>query len=149
MEASGAERVLTELRLVEIGPNDLPAVWKAIEPLIERGCAYSGGALDPQSVVDGVLTGRAKLIALADEREINSVMALQVVAMPTGQRVLEVILVGGRDVEAWAPFEPQLDAIGLAEGCEKVRTMGRKGWARRLPHWRLSAIVLERDLVGR
>lgn len=135
------------LNLVEVDVNDLPRFWDMLEPLVINACEHSGGAFSPKIVLEGVYHGAMKMLALVEDGQAHSIMVLQVNQMPTGLRFLSILLVGGRDMDAWLPFEPELDDLARAHGCAMVRTIGRKGLAKKLPHWRMSQIVLERSVT--
>jgi hypothetical protein len=47
---------------------------------------------------------------------------------------------------AWLPLLAGIETYARAAGCACVRIMGRKGWARALPTYRTTRIVLEKEL---
>ena len=47
---------------------------------------------------------------------------------------------------AWLPLLAGIETYASAAGCACVRIMGRKGWARALPTYRTTRIVLEKEL---
>jgi hypothetical protein len=129
--------------------NDPRITLKDIAPLLEKACEWSNGEFTPAGVVQGIVEGRFTLLALADDA-IRSIM----VVMPTvktygdGSTLLECLLVAGEDMKLWTPFEPELDALARSAGASALRMIGRKGLLKMLPHWRLAAYVMEKDLTG-
>lgn len=158
MEVRESDAADVALALDAIGPNDLRHVWDQVEPLLERACEYSAGEMTPEAVVHGlgVFDGmqRMQMLALHRGGVITSVMVTQVSQYPTPEgpwvRKLDCLLVSGRDVEEWMPFEDQMDTWARAMGCVAVRIpRARKGWVRVLAHWKRmtgDVCVMEREL---
>lgn len=155
METHRAEQLLSDkpaLRLAVIDVNALSRMWDDVLPLLEEACAHSGGEMTPALVATGMgaFDGieRYRMLAMVDDSETpRAVMIVQIVETGTGGRRLECVIVSGADVSSWMPFEPKMDEWARSFGCTKVRIpMGRKGWIKRLSHWRLAGYVLERDI---
>lgn len=137
---------LTEAqRVVLLGPNDLPALWPQLEPLVVKACEYSMGQFNPEVVVDGILAGEYRLLAYMDGDTVASIALLCVSRYRIGLCILEVLLASGQNLRDWRKFEEQVAAYGKAQGCQKFRMIGREGLQRMLPEWRRAAIVLEKE----
>lgn len=145
MEAGGALDLVEPPALFEIGVNDLPKAWPMLAPLIEKACAHSGGDFTPKGVVDGMFEGRFQLQALVQGAEPLAVMVTSIERAPSGETILFVNLVGGRGMEDWTPFQPQLLEAARSYGCTRLRAIGRKGLTRKLPDWRLTGWIMEID----
>jgi hypothetical protein len=144
-----AQRILEKetLHFRVYDPNELPALAPEIMPLIERACEFSNGELEPRSVLIGICDGLYGLLGIVtDEGEHVAVMVTEIVAYPTGERVMWCKAAGGRDVEAWVQFDAELDAVAKYFDCARLRMFGRKGWTKKLPHWRWTHVVLERGV---
>ena len=56
------------------------------------------------------------------------------------------------DIVAWSTDSHNnallktIEDFARAEGCSKVRLIGRKGWAKRLPEFKLKAVIMEKAL---
>lgn len=133
--------------LALLGYNDLPEAWPHIAHLVERACAYSHGAFTPESVVEGMRAGQFFMLVLSGEDDVRGIMVATISTFGSGLRVLECVLVGGEDMDAWLQYEPEMDALARAHGCHRTRAIVRKGMKRKLPHWKLIGEMLERDLT--
>lgn len=146
MEARGASDMVTavgDLTLGEVGVNALPTLWGDIEPLLAEACSYSPDGMTPSTIVDQMFEGKARMLALADEK-VRSIMVVTVEAFPSGLRVLLCLMASGVDFKTmWLPHEDELKDFAREFGCTKARLIGRKGWKKMLPHWRLVGEVLE------
>jgi hypothetical protein len=135
-----------KLALTLIAYADLPNAWGSVEPLLSRACEHSFGAFTPESVVNGMRDGELIMIGMLEGGALQSIMVATVGAFRTGLRVFECLLVGGRDMKAWMPFEPEMDEFARQHGCARARCIGRKSLTKMLPHWKLVGVMLEREL---
>ena len=137
---------LTEAqKVVLLQPNDLPKVWPQLAPLVTKACEWSQGQFNAEAVVDGVLNGSYQLLAYVDGKDVVSIAVLTISQLPTGMRICEVLLASGEGMKTWVHFEPQVEQLAKAHGCSKFRMIGREGLQRMLPHWKRTAIVLEKS----
>lgn len=133
--------------IFEVGYNDLPKAWEQIGPMVDKACAESFGAFDPPAVVDGMRSGEYIMLAIVSaEMRVVSVLVCSIGALPTGVLVFEVLLCGGEGMSEWLPFEHLMDEFARARGCQRVRSIGRKSLARKLPHWKMIGVMLEREI---
>lgn len=131
------------MTLGEVGVNALPTLWADIEPLLIEACSYSPDGMTPQTIIDEMFAGRARMLAIADER-VHSIMVVTVEVFPSGLKVLLCLMASGSDFKSvWVPHEDELKEFAREFGCTKARLIGRKGWKKMLPHWRLVGEVLE------
>lgn len=133
-------------RLVLIRYADLPAIWSQIGPLMEEACSWSYGAFTPESVVASVREGRFTLIGMEEDGRVASVMVTTVGELSSGLKIFECLLVAGRDMKSWLPFEKEMDAFAKVQGCARVRAIGRKSLTKVLPHWKMIGVMLEREI---
>jgi hypothetical protein len=119
-------------------------VWPHVSHLIEAAIRR-GGLSDFACVERAVLAGSQLLWLAVDARTIYAaaVTALDLVA---GDKFCTIVACGGRDRARFLPLIAALEDFALAEGCRAVRILGRRGWARLLPDYRLTGIVLEKPV---
>lgn len=60
--------------------------------------------------------------------------------------VCEIWLMGGVDRRLWLHFLADIEQAAKAAGCVAVELIGRAGWARLLPDYKRTAVVLEKVL---
>jgi hypothetical protein len=61
-------------------------------------------------------------------------------------KVCTILACGGEHIENWIGFLPIIEGYARQFGCDCVRLMGRKGWARILKNYRTDKVILERRL---
>jgi hypothetical protein len=83
-------------------------------------------------------------------RSADSVVGIVITQITTdAERVAEVPVVAGIDLEAWLHLLDELEAWARREGCvAMVSTAAREGWVRVLKNrgWRKTAVLMERML---
>ncbi len=58
----------------------------------------------------------------------------------------EIVATSGTGVNNWVHLIEGIEKYARAEGQVRVRIIGRKGWARLLPDYKQTAVVLERRI---
>lgn len=133
--------------LQQPAPADREAALAAAKPWIEAGCAYSDGALTFEAIAERVMTGANQLWGLVEldpPRVVGAVVtAIDVTA--TG-RDAWVICVGAENSEGRVMAQDTIEKWARAEGCKRLVTWGRKGWAKKLSDWRIHRIEFVKDI---
>jgi hypothetical protein len=154
--------------LVYIPVKQVSQVWPLVAGLIEA--AMRRGDLSSfASVATAVMAGCAQLwVAVArrqgnekrpssravDERtrpgadRDHEIIAAAVTKLQqVGRRKLCIIVAcGGDEITRWLDLLALIEDWAKSEGCDAMRIMGRRGWSRVLPAYRLTRIVLEKEL---
>lgn len=111
--------------------------WVRCAPFIEP--ALADGAYSLGDVLSEVLEGRAKFWPMA-----RSAVVTRVLDYPKC-RVLRVWIAGG-DLDELAGFLPAADNYARSENCVRVELEGRKGWAKALPGYKVTKVVMAKEL---
>jgi hypothetical protein len=144
-------------RLICVPPDNAAAIWPHVRALIHA--AMKRGDLSAFRPVEAnVLAGDALLwlawdpgaerIAAAAVTELHAtewrkVCVIVACGAPSGRSRPSSRAMG---MAAWLPLLAGIETYARAAGCASVRIMGRKGWARALPTYRTTRIVLEKEL---
>ena len=107
-----------------------------------------GGVSDFADVERAVLSG-AHLLWLAADATTIYAAAVTALATVNGERHCTIVACGGRARERWLPLIATLEAFARAEGCRAIRILGRRGWARLLPDYTTTRILLEKPVQPR
>ncbi len=118
------------------------AIWSAFRELLEQ-FARSSGEISCDQIREGVRTEQLQLWGLQDGDGVHLVVCTELSATPKGPICTLRMAVGSAPV----PFQERLlNEIGTwakGLGCVRVRLVGRKGWLKRFPRFRRTAIVAE------
>lgn len=132
------------MELCCVDPARVRQLWPHARFLICRAMRRGGiAAFAP--VEQSVLSGRA-LLWLATDRGTIHATAVTELAASEWRKVCVIVACGGRDRARWLHLIEGIEEFARAEGCAAVRILGRKGWARVLPEYRMHRIVLEKDV---
>ena len=100
-----------------------------------------GDCGDFESVKADVLNGDALAWLVWNDPYLTGVVVTQI-----SGKVCFIVACGGDGILRTLPLLSIIEQYAKAEGCERMRIMGRKGWMRALPEYRAHRVVLEKDL---
>src|SRR5262245_7545 len=144
-------------QLVCVDPARACEVWPHVRALIHA--AMRRGDLSSFSAVEASVLAGDALLWLAWDPGAERITAAAVTELHATEwrKVCVIVACGapsGRSrpssramgMAAWLPLLAGIETYARAAGCACVRIMGRKGWARMLPTYRTTRIVLEKEL---
>jgi hypothetical protein len=159
---------LPKLVIEQVKPDMVGVVAPHILDLVEKACAFSNGRFDPSSVFENcagmnaahkwqlwVVFDRAAVAANKDDQgfgaHVKAVTVTSLNVYPTGQKVAETILIGGKGPsEEWLHYFDTLKAWAKANGASRIQFIGRRGWQRSMKtlgiNWKPVATMFECDL---
>jgi hypothetical protein len=158
---------MSECQLVCIPPDCVHLVWPRVAGLIEA--AMRRGDLSSfAAVAAAVSAGRAQLWVAWESEDAEIVAAAVTELHQTEWRKVCCIVACGAasheehqgvharlrglcrrrpgDMARWLDLLAPIEDWASAEGCDAMRIMGRKGWARVLPDYRVKRVVLEKEI---
>lgn len=125
-------------------PKVARRVWRLAEPLLSP--AFDEDCDDTIEVVRRDVEGGISLLWIAwDGREVVAAAVTVIIHSPR-HKICAVSCAGGINTRLWDLFMPMVENYAKAEGCDLVRVMGRKGWARVLDGYRQPWIVLDKRI---
>ncbi len=140
--------------LARVPPSQVMRFAPRYFDLLSKACEWSGGRFEPHATLKACAEEDARLqLWIFGERgggvepSIDAIAVTAINSYLTGMKTLEVILVGGQGARDWLPFEDDLAAFALSQGCSRLECFGRRGWAKTLPHWRPSYQLFERVIT--
>jgi len=130
--------------LVCVPPDRAAAIWPHVRALI-LAAMKRGGLSSFRPVEANVLAGDALLWLAWNETRVQAAAITELHATEW-REVCVIVACGGTGMRTWLPLLAGVETYARAAGCACVRIMGRKGWARALPTYRTTRIVLEKEL---
>jgi len=133
-----------ELALYAIPKEELPTVWGKVGPIIKEVIPYTGGRHSEKTVIDFLLQDRYQLWIVMQGEDLKTAFTTEVFEYPTGMKVCEIILLGGKQSREW--LEYAIEQIGLyaeQNGCEKLQMVGREGWTKLLKSWGKVSVMMD------
>jgi hypothetical protein len=130
-----------------VGLDDLHTVWPFVRNDIREALKYSNGRYDEKTVADSIISCLRQLWLLTDEDKILMSMVSQIINYPTGLKVCEVMLLGGKQSKEWAEFvTDELSKWVASIGCDRLQIIGRKGWEKVLKNWKSVLVMMEKPV---
>ena len=140
------ESELRPLDLIPIiPPLELNTFGPLAEPWLIKGCAREA-EWDLPDLKAGLADGRFLLWICWDDGRKRCVGAgvTRISINKRGERIAHDVVFAGEDSGRLLTLIDRLEEFFRARGCARLR--GRKGWSRKLPHYRLAGVVLEKEL---
>jgi hypothetical protein len=117
-------------------------IWNDMLPYFER-FAEMTGEIAPEQIRKGAADSNMQVWGLQDAEAVHAIAVTEVSETPRGSICTVRVACGG----APKPMQERLlDAIGAWAreiGCVTVRITGRRGWLRRFPRFKQTAVVME------
>lgn len=114
-------------------------------PWIERVAKNSNRRFSVDGVASEIESGNWQLWAVVTDH-IAAVIGTTIQYEVSGLRVMSVIFATGTEARLWRHLVSGFEAWARSQGCQRVDMWARKGWARHLKDYRLTHVLLEKDL---
>lgn len=135
------------LTVAAVAPEDCARLWPAVAPLLAMAYAENGLPLPSDMLtrfrnrvgVLWVVLRDDKLVAAVETRLSERVWGL----------ICEIVALGGSGLDVWkTAVDSAIVEYAKAEGCDRVRLVGRPGWARVLEGdgYHQVGVILEKGL---
>lgn len=143
-DATPVVRTAPTLRLV---PRDmvgdvLHIVAESLISVAER----SHGEFDAKVMIERFQRGEWQLWVVWDGA-LKATLGTELHLTDTGQKQCSVRFCTGSNIDGWGHLIADLETWAKREGCQRLNMWARKGWAKKLPAYKLTHVLLERDLV--
>jgi len=127
-----------------IPPYLVADIWPSVGPLIERAIVR-GGINEFEDTEKEIHAGRMIMWAAWDGTRVLAVAVTQI-AMIGGVKYGTIVALGGKELDRYAHLIEQLHGYFREHGCQRTRIIGRPGWARLLPEYKVKSVVIEKVL---
>lgn len=137
------------MKLVRIHEGDLEHFLPLINHYIEDATNRSAGRHTPKTVYEMIQRDLYHLWLVVDDEQDNQVQAVvvtQFLQYPTGITAADVIIATGQNRKKWLHLLEELEDWARDNHCDLFQMFARKGWAREIPQYNLSHVLLERQL---
>jgi hypothetical protein len=136
-----------EPSLVAVDPRMLgevvavPDVRRLLHEVIER----HHGELSWQGILHKVASAEWVLWLVWDG-SVRAVLATELYFDVGGMKRCRIPFCTGEGARQWVHLLGQIEAWARDEGCRRLDMIARKGWAKHLPDYRMTHVVLEKEL---
>jgi hypothetical protein len=137
--------------LVEVPARVIPQLWPEIEHWLLSIIERLDGRYTVAAMRDALTSGETTLWLagqkLASGKVANhAVMGTDIAKTPAGNLTARVLWMTGNDRAKWKHLLDDFADVMRRRGCTRIEITARKGWARELPDYKLTHVLLEKDL---
>ena len=129
-----------------VPPDQLEAVFPLIRDMLKGVVERSGGRWTLPSLITDLLQGRFDLLCMCSST-IKGIVGTHLHTTSSGMVILQIPFVTGEDSKDWLHLLGVIEDHARRNGASKVEMWARKGYARKLPDYHLSHVLLEKDLI--
>ena len=76
-----------------------------------------------------------------------ALFGLTITEIENGDRTLEVVFMVGKEMKHWIYLREQIEDYARFRECDAVLSMARKGWAKYMPDYKITNIILRKALT--
>lgn len=127
---------------IPVKSEDARLVWPFVSGFIQDAIDKTSDRFSIDDVISLIESKKAQLFIFKDE-EILSAWVTTVESSPSC-KWLRVMWAGGKDMDKWLHFLPSIEQWAKSIGCQKLVSIGRPGWEKKLPGYRKTAVILEK-----
>lgn len=142
------ERVAVEAPILRLVPVPyLAQVWPDIASWITGVVERSDGRWSVELIAKQFLSGEWQLWVVWDGESVAAVIGTEVYTYnATGLQAVRVVFTTGTGAAKWTHLLSEIEAWAREQGAVKFEMTARKGWAKHLPDYKLTHVLLEKDL---
>ncbi len=136
------------MKLVQIPGDKAEEAWPLVQERIEDATKRSNGRFTSESILEEIKDSRQQLWVIWDDkkRDVRAVGVSQLLIYPSGLKIADVVILTGDGRKEWKHLVEEFEAWARREECGLIQMYARKGWAKELPDFRLSHVLLEKKL---
>lgn len=131
------------------GQSPLQVMWPMLAPLLQKAVDYSDGATTLEETAQDLVAKRKQLwVVVTDDKAVKAALVSNLQRFSTGIVQASILLLGGEQghLKDIMKLLPEFEAWAKTEGCNRVRFLLRKGWAKHLPEYDLAAYVMVKSI---
>lgn len=135
--------------LIQIPEDHIRAFWPMCGALLGR--ALVGGGTSLQRELERSLCGDTQVWAVVEEDgEKKNIKAVGITSIQLddhdGTKRALIENFSGEDMTHWFEKKADFEAWAIAQGCNEIRIRARKGWAPRLPDYKITHYEMRKAL---
>lgn len=133
-----------ELKIFQLPPHTIETLWPSLKAKLAPAIERSRGLLTERNTRDKCAAGQWQCWVAYSDSTLKAAVVTRIMTAPSGLKLLDAILAGGDDRRLWQrPIVERLKDFARDEGCEKFQLLGRKGWERVYPEFKVEQIIME------
>ena len=125
--------------------NEIEEIWPQIEPFIKKVLQKIDLCYTVEDIKSALCKRKMQLWTSHAGKQIYGICITQILIHPQ-YKFLEIVLLSGEGLKNYFHHFDTIESWAKEQGCQKIKLVGRKGWAKKLPDYKQKLIKLEKDL---
>lgn len=147
MDQAALARPENPLFVIDLVPREaMRAVWPHVSRRLLNIAENSHGEMTLESIARRLADKHWQLWVVSEKTNIVGCVVTEVSLADSGLKMCTIRACVGEDATRWQHLLDEVEQWAQANGCQKINTWARKGWARRLPEYKLTHVMLEKVL---
>lgn len=143
---SPSPSLAVEPALQAIPPEHLGDVFPMIKDLMEGVAERSNGVLTVPAMLHAFAHKKWFLWVVWDG-SVRGIVGTELHIARSGMRICSIHFCTGHGAKDWTHLLSEIEDWARANDCTRIDMLARKGWAKHLPEYRMSHVLLEKDLT--
>lgn len=133
-------------QLAQVGLDEIRAIYGHVSPLLETVYERSNDELNEGALASEIANGNIQFWVVTDGERVAAVIGTSLDTVATGKKKATIRFCSGHHSEKWLHLLDEIEAWAAFEGCSSIRMIARKGWAKKLPEYRLTHVLMEKAI---
>ena len=131
--------------LVAVPPAHLRQLWPVLAPLFMQVLSRPGSGWTMEAMVEAIASEQWQLWMVWSDG-VKALCATELQTREDATKVCRILWCVGEDAKAFVPILRPIERWARSEGCTGMVAVTRKGWAKHLPDYKMSHVILEKAL---
>lgn len=127
-----------------VPPDRAAEYWDVVKGLIRP--ALENSLTDFDVVARAVCNGEMLLWLIWDGTEVYAAVVTQL-SISNGKKFCTIVAIGGHRMPKWLHTIARIEKFARDEGCKSVAIMGRFGWSKLYPDYKVTSTTIQKELA--
>ena len=131
---------------MRLQPADLEEAWPSIGHLVQEVAEMENSGRTVPGIIEEIGSGELEIWVVI-RGGVVALFGLTITEIENGDRTLEVVFMVGKEMKHWIYLREQIEDYARFRECDAVQSMARKGWAKYMPDYKITNIILRKALT--
>jgi len=129
-----------------VPPQHIASVWPHVNRRIQSFIDRSNGRHTLEATASRLANWEWQLWLVSHDKAVAGCVITQAYVSDGGLKICEILACMGDDATQWVHLLDEIEQWAAENGCKRVQAWARKGWAKHLPEYKLTHVLLEKDI---
>lgn len=129
-----------------VPPEYLAGTWPHVVRRMQSFVERSHGRVTLDTTVQRLANREWQLWLVSHGKTVDGCVLTHVYTADSGMKLCEILACMGDDATRWVHLLRDIETWAAENGCYRVQAWARKGWAKHLADYKLTHVLLEKDI---